>query len=414
MRLLFLSNEFPNLCEPTKATFNYDLLAALAREHEVTAISPISWWDELRTRCTQPFRRWPRTRHLGRLVVHHPRFYYTPGRLRHLYGSFLWWSLRATASQVLRGPRPDCVLSYWAHPDGEAAVRLAQALGVPSVVMVGGSDVLLLAQDPRRQRCIRRVLEQADAVVAVSRDLADKVAAMGIDRQRVHVMRRGVDGSIFSPGDRQAARRKLRLPAARRLLLWVGRMVPVKGLDTLLAACDRLSQGAHDFQLCLIGDGPLRPSLAAEVERLGLSDHVTFVGSVDHDQLGPWFQAADLTVLPSRSEGVPNVLLESLACGTPFVASTVGGVPEIASRAAGRLVPPDQPEALSAALESALADRPVVSQSDRPHTLQRFAAQVVQLIRDLQRRAPRDVKPYHPVPTSGTVACQTQPTPLSP
>ncbi len=407
MRLLFLSNEFPNLCEPTKATFNYDLLAALAREHEVTAISPISWWDELRTRCTQPFRCWPRTRHLGRLVVHHPRFYYTPGRLRHLYGTFLWWSLRATVSQVLRGPRPDCILSYWAHPDGEAAVRLARKLGVPSVVMVGGSDVLLLAQDPQRQRCIRRVLEQADAVVAVSRDLADKVVAMGVKRHRVHVMRRGVDGSTFTHGDRQAARQKLHLPSDRHLLLWVGRMVPVKGLDILLAASDRLWQRGHDFRLCLVGDGPLRPSLVAEVERRGLSDHVAFVGSVDHDQLGSWFQAADLTVLPSRSEGVPNVLLESLACGTPFVASAVGGVPEIASRAAGRLVPPDRPDALATAVETALADRIVVPENDRPHTLQQFAASVVDLVRGLRQPAARPGNSYHLLPDPGTISCQT-------
>ncbi|MCY2989948.1 MAG: glycosyltransferase family 4 protein [Planctomycetota bacterium] len=389
MRLLFLSNEFPNLCEPTKATFNYDLLTALAGEHEVTAIAPISWWDELRTRCRHPFRPWPRRRQLDRLVVHHPRFYYTPGRLRHLYGTFLWWSLRATISRIRRGPRPDCVLSYWAHPDGEAAVRLARALGVPSVVMVGGSDVLLLARDPRRQDCIRRVLKQADAVIAVSRDLADKVVALDVAPQRVHVLRRGVDGSVFSPGDRAAARQELGLPTDRRLLLWVGRMVPVKGLDTLLAACDRLRQRTQDFQLCLVGDGPLRSTLAAEIQQRGLSEHVTFVGSVDHAQLSTWFQAADLTVLPSRSEGIPNVLLESLACGTPFVASAVGGVPEIAGHAAARLVPPDCPDELATALEAVLAQRPTVDEADRPHTLQQFAARVAAFARELQHWAGR-------------------------
>jgi teichuronic acid biosynthesis glycosyltransferase TuaC len=389
MRLLFLSNEFPNRCERSKATFNQDLLTALARDHEVTVISPIAWWDELRTRCRHPFRPWLRTRQVGRLVVHHPRFYYTPGRLRHWYGSFLWWSLRATVSRILRGPQPDCVLSYWAHPDGEAAVRLAQTLGVPSVVMVGGSDVLLLTRDPRRKRCIRRVLQQADAVVAVSRDLANKVVELGVAADRVHVLRRGVDGAVFSPGDRGAARKTLGLPADRRLLLWVGRMVPVKGLDTLLAACDLLRQRGSDFHLCLVGDGPLRPALAAEVRKRGLSGHVTFAGSVAHHQLSPWFQAADLTVLPSRSEGIPNVLLESLACGTPFVASAVGGVPEIAGHAAARLVPPDRPDELAAALAWALANRSEVAESDRPHTLQQFAQRVADLARELQCPATR-------------------------
>jgi teichuronic acid biosynthesis glycosyltransferase TuaC len=390
VRLLFLSNEFPNVCKRSKATFNYDLLTALAREHEVTVVSPISWWEELRTRCKHPFRPWARTCHLGRLVVHHPRFYYTPGRLRHLYGTFMWWSMRATVSRILREPRPDCVLSYWAHPDGEAAVRLAQVLGVPSMVMVGGSDVLVLTRDPRRAKCVRRVLEQADAVVALSRDLAAKVVEMGIAPHRVHVMRRGVDSSLFSPGDRDAARRQLGLPTDRRLLLWVGRMVPVKGLDILIAACQLLKQQTADFRLYLIGDGPQRASLAAEVQRLGLSEHVTFVGPVDHDRLGVWFQAADLTVMPSRSEGIPNTLLESLACGTPFVASAVGGVPEIAGHAAGRLVPPERPDELAAALEVALAERLEVAEADRPHSLQQFAEQVADLARKLlQSQIPR-------------------------
>lgn len=396
MRLLFLSSEFPNACEPTKATFNGDLCRALAEHHEVTVVAPISWWDELRTRCRHPWRPWPRRRRLDRLVVDHPRFYYTPGKLRTWYGSFLWWSLRATVSRILRGPRPDCVLSYWAHPDGEAAVRLARALGVPSVVMVGGSDVLLLTRDPRRQECIRRVLQQADAVMAVSRDLAEKVVALGVAPQRVHVLRRGVEGSLFSPGDRATARQELGLPADQRLLLWVGRMVPVKGLDTLLAACERLRQRTPDFQLCLVGDGPLRPALVAEVQQRGLSAHVTFAGSVEHAELGPWFRAADVTVLPSRSEGVPNVLLESLACGTPFVASAVGGVPEIAGHAAARLVPPDSPEELAAALEAALQDRPTVAAADRPHTLQQFAARVAALAQGLHRPAGGLADPRYP------------------
>ena len=383
MKLLFLSNEFPNPYKRNKATFNYDLLTALSQQHEVTVVSPISWWEELRTRWKHPLRPWPRQRQEGAIVVHHPRYYYTPGQLRHWYGSFMWWSVRSTVSRLLRGPRPDCVLSYWAHPDGEAAVRLARAMGVPCLVMVGGSDVLVLTRDARRKRCVQRVLDQADAVVTVSRDLAENVVALGVPRERVHAMRRGVDGALFAPGDRAAARRQLELPGDGRLLVWVGRMSPVKGLDTLLAACQLLKARTADFHLYLIGDGPLRSTLAADAQQRGLSGHVTFVGPVDHSRLGPWFQAADLTVLPSRSEGIPNVLLESLACGTPFVASAVGGVPEIAGHAGARLVPPDRPDDLAAALEAALAGPLVVAEADRPQPLQQFAGQVADLARRL-------------------------------
>jgi glycosyltransferase involved in cell wall biosynthesis len=133
-------------------------------------------------------------------------------------------------------------------------------------------------------------------------------------------------------------------------------MVPVKGLDVLLRAVRRLKDRGAAFHLYLVGDGPLRAELEAQAAALGVSGDVSFVGGVDHDRLPDWYRAADLTVLPSRSEGVPNVLRESLACGTPFVASRVGGVHELAGGDRDGLVEPEDPAALAAALERALSD----------------------------------------------------------
>ncbi len=390
MRILFLSNEFPHTYRPTKATFNYDLLTALGAIHEVTVVSPIPWLEELITRGRQPFRAWPRQRKVGRLAVWHPRFYYTPGCLRQWYGPFLWWSLRRTVSRLARGPRPECILSYWAHPDGEAAVRLARKWGIPCMVIVGGSDVLLLGRERRRGACIRSVLQRAEGVIALSRDLGQHVRAMGVPAERVHVLRRGVDPSLFSPGDRVAARRDLGLSPGVPMILWVGRFAPVKGLDVLVAACERLRKDRPDFRLCLIGDGPLRGELLSEVSRRGLGGQIRFVGTLPHEQLAPWFRAADVTVLPSRSEGIPNVLLESLACGTPFVASNVGGIGEIADYPVARLVAPERPAELAAALQDSLANPATVGTSDSPPTLAQFARNVAELAHDLAK-APNQV-----------------------
>src|SRR5206468_10956974 len=148
---------------------------------------------------------------------------------------------------------------------------------------------------------------------------------------------------------------QLAMPAAGKVLLWVGRMEPVKGLDVLLAACRRLSDGGVNYRLYLVGDGSLRAGLEKETQKRGLAAVVTFVGVRRREQLADWYRAADLTVLPSRSEGVPNVLRESLACGTPFVASRVGGIPEIADERLSRLVPPDDPAALAEAISQALS-----------------------------------------------------------
>src|SRR5207248_1750555 len=128
----------------------------------------------------------------------------------------------------------------------------------------------------------------------------------------------------------------------------------VKGLDVLLEACAKLRHDGVDHRLYLIGDGRLRKSLETESAIRGLSGIVSFIGPVAHDRLPDWYRAADLTVLPSRSEGVPNVLRESLACGTPFVATRVGGIHEIAYAPDDQLVPADDPAALADAIERSL------------------------------------------------------------
>jgi glycosyltransferase involved in cell wall biosynthesis len=355
MRILFITNVFPNPYEPTKGVFNREMVRALAGRHELAVVAPISWAVEWhgRRRSGDLLGRDRRTG-VGQVEVYHPRFYYTPKVFRGRYGWFYWRSVAGVVRRLLRAGRFDAVVGYWAHPDGEAAVRAARIAGAPAVVMVGGSDVLLLTADRTRRRRVSDVLSQADAVVTLSRDLAEKVAELGADPGKVTVMARGVDVEKFSPGDRDEARRRLGIPLGTRALLWVGRMVPVKGLDVLLEALESLrDQGCH---LYLIGDGPLRGGLEARSGSRGLSGCVSFVGPVEHDRLADWYRAADLTILPSHSEGIPNVLRESLACGTPFVASRVGGVSELADGGGGRLVEPGDARALADAIIGALED----------------------------------------------------------
>ena len=355
MNLLFVTNVFPNPIDPTKGLFNYYLARALAGEHDVSVVAPISWIDEL---CGGGLRPWPksaqRTENRDGIRLDYPRYYYPPKILRSRYGEFYWHSIRRRVRRVIERRRPDVVLSFWAHPDGEAAVRIARDCNVPAVVVVGGSDVLLLANDPSRRPRVASVLRSADAVVAVSSDLCSKVRQLGVRPEKVHVWNRGIDADIFSPGDRQAARAHLRLETTGQVLLWVGRMVAVKGLDTLLDACAILRRQQFAFRLYLVGDGPLRSRLEKRSCALGLGDTVSFVGPRLHDELPDWYRAADLTVLPSRSEGLPNVLRESLACGTPFVASRVGGVPELACENRQRLVTPGDPVELASAIVNAL------------------------------------------------------------
>ena len=331
VNILFLSSVFPNPIEPSRGCFNDSLVRALAIRHQVEVVSPIPWVDLVRG-----YRRGLRVPMHQRIEdpagfgIHYVTFLYPPKIFRNWYCTFYRSSIAGTVHSLIQTYRPELIISYWVHPDGEAAVRIGRMVGAPSCVIVGGSDVLLITRKPSRRRRVQSVLEATDAVITVNDDLKEAVVRLGIRADKVLVWRQGVDVGRFQPGDRHLARQQLGIPVPGRVIVWVGRMAPVKGLDILLESCALLRERGVEYHLYLVGDGPLRRDLVAQAEAHGLSAHITFVGPKLHNELPDWYRAADLTVLPSRSEGLPNVLRESLACGTPFVASNVGGIKEIA------------------------------------------------------------------------------------
>lgn len=331
MRILILTSLYPNPLQPHRATFNSQQFRALAAEHELQVIAPIAWTDEWsrRPQTNDPIPA-ERTRLCDGMVVHHPRYAFTPKILRSRYGAFFVGSVRRCFAACVRQLRPEIVLGCWAYPDGWAAVRLARETGLPVAIKVHGSDLLLLEDHPARRNRTAEAVAGADAVIAVSRDLARQAAALGADPGRVSVVYNGVDSSLFHPGSRERVKSSLGYASDARLIVFAGNLVPVKGLDVLLDALALVARSGSSFRCVLIGDGPLRDPLRTRAEALGISSHVQFAGARPLRELPDWFRAADVVVLPSRSEGVPNVLLEASACGTPFIASRVGGIPEIA------------------------------------------------------------------------------------
>ena len=373
MKLLFFSTVHPSPAVRTRGTFNLRLLESLrAIGHDVRALVPVPWHEA------------PALPSRDGANVEYCRFWFPPRVVPGLLHKFLGWSVRKRFRSMTRDWHPDFVVGYWTHPDGTVALELARSLGVPGILIVGGTDINERAFDRSRQRVIRETLRRADAVFAVGPDLATKVRALGVPAGRVRVLERGVDREVFHPGPKAEARARLGLPESERMLLWIGRMVPVKGLDVLLAALAKVPRESRPV-LYLVGGGSEENRLRSLAEELVLTDHVHWVGPTPHAALGDWYRAADLVVLPSRSEGVPNVLLEALACGTPFVASDVGGIGSIAS-SRDWLVPPEDPEVLAGAISRSLELSPTINvQSlDEKDAARRFADALVDTVVDTE------------------------------
>ncbi len=355
MRILFISSIYPNPIEPSRGCFNQSLVRGLAKNHQVEVISPIPWVN-----LAKGFRKGGRVAIFQRLEdpagvgLHYVPFIYPPRILRDHYGAFYWNSVERTVRTLVENRTPELVIGYWAHPDGAAAVRIGRLVGAPSCVIIGGSDVLILTNKPSRRKRVQDVLTATDAVITVNDHLRRSVEELGVSADRVHVWRQGVDVDRFHPGDQHLARQRIGTPISGRHILWVGRMDPVKGLDVLFEACALLLYRGVDYHLHLVGEGAVYRDLVAQAASLGIASRVTFAGAKRHDELPNWYRAADVTVLPSRSEGLPNVLRESLACGVPFVASDVGGIREISEPGSSVLVPPEDPPRLAEALELAL------------------------------------------------------------
>ena len=355
MRILALTNLYPTPFQPFRAPFNRQQLGALSMRHELAIIAPIAWTDELalRRRGGAPL---PASRGVTSegITVHHPRYLFPPKIFRGWYGHFLCRSIRPAFRQAIEELKPDVLLAAWAFPDGWAAVQLAREAGIPVAIKVLGSDILLLRPNSARQRRTIEALRGADGVIAVSQDLRDHVVALGVAADKVSVVYSGVNTSLFHPAPRRDARARLGIVGSTPLLLYVGNLAAVKRLDVLVDACAFLHQKGLQFDCRMIGQGPMKGSLERQIRASGLQDHMSLMAPRPMEELPDWYRAADVFVLPSRSEGLPNVLLEAMACGTPIVATRVGGVPEITRGLRPGLVPSGDPQALADAIARTL------------------------------------------------------------
>jgi glycosyltransferase involved in cell wall biosynthesis len=257
------------------------------------------------------------TRHDVRVT--HPRVPVIPKVGMTLAPYLMAAALRGPMDQALAREPFDLIDAHYLYPDGVAAAMLAERLRKPFVLTARGSDVNVIAHYAGPRRMIAWAAGRAGRVIAVSRALRAELVRLGVEESRIEVLPNGVDLELFD-----VAGRAPRARGAARLLV-VGHLKPGKGHRALIEALPSLPQ----CELEVAGDGPLRRELEQRAAAAGVRERVRFLGSVPHSRLPEHYRAADALILASEREGMPNVILEALACGTPVVATRVGGVPEI-------------------------------------------------------------------------------------
>lgn len=356
LRILTLSTLFPAASRPNFGIFIERQCSALSavRDFAVTVINPIGIapWPLSQFGHQALLRTLPAKEEWGELTVYRPRFTAIP-KIGSQFNPAMIASAVLPLARRLHAETPfDLIDAEFFYPDGPAAMRLSKALDIPFTIKARGADIHHWGKQPG---CAEQIIEAADrasGLLTVSGALKSDMVKLGMTADKITVHYTGLDQSRFGLRDRSTEKAKLGI--AGPLVLSVGALIPRKGQALLIAALPDLA----DATLMLVGQGESEADYRALAERLGVADRVRFMGNVAHDDLPPLFAAADVMALVSASEGLANAWVESLACGTPIVASDVGGIRELIKTADAGQIVERNPETIAAAIRELLANPP--------------------------------------------------------
>lgn len=361
MRILTFSSLYPNARQPSHGIFvenRLRQLLAYSDRVEARVVAPVPWFPFASPMFGSyaAYAAVAARENRHGIEVFHPRYPVIPKVGMRLAPQLMYAAVRRwMRRRVPHGYDFDLIDAHYFYPDGVVAMWLAADAGKPFVVTARGSDINLIPRYPAPRRWIKKTVGEASHVMTVSAALRSRLIELGAEEGKATVLRNGVDLDFFHPAhDRVAVRRELGFDD-RPLVLSVGNLVELKGHHLVIDAMCKL----QDMCLQIVGGGELEHALGRQVERLGLGNRVGFAGRIPPARLLKYFQAADVLVLASSREGWANVLLEAMACGTPVVATPVGGNPEVVGdAAAGELAAERNADALVAAVQKLFARHP--------------------------------------------------------
>ncbi|TQV88889.1 glycosyltransferase [Aliikangiella coralliicola] len=350
MNITLISNLYPNKLEPTKGVFIKQLAERLNESHQVTVISPVPWRPAFLTNADNSV---PAEDKINNIKIYYPRYLVIPKILRSLTATFFNWGIKSTLSKLKAQGLADIVSAHWVYPDGVGSLLAAKKLNLPVTLHALGCDINEYTKYFLRRRQIVSAMNKANANVVKSNELKSKLVALGVNENKISVILNGVDKNKFQNIDQTKAREKLDLDPSEKYVIFIGNFQIEKGLNHLLDAVHQIKD--RPFKLLVVGDGRLKTQVEAQIKELSISDKVQLVGRVSHEMIPVYMSAANLLCLPSLREGCPNVVIESLTCGTPVVASKVGAVPDmITNETHGKMVEPANSQALAEAIDQCL------------------------------------------------------------
>ena len=354
MKILAITHNFPNEGNRNHGIFAARQLMEMKNQGaDITVLVPLVWCPAF----LRSFKRWRIYNHKWKCEYKSIKalsipYFRLPGRWFYPWaGRSVFHAIRDKAIKLHEEDPFDVIYARFFFPDGYAALRLSRVIGIPVVAVGAGNDVNV---DPHLSRIVYRdFVRQAnelDGIVASGRRAADNIDA--VSNQKALVVHGVVDLEEFAPvSDKSHLRKELGLPLDKFVILYAGTYKVAKGLYELIEGVGRISRKIPHVVLKICGYGREDNRMHRVIKQKGLDHAIEIVGLVDPHRMNEWMQAADMFVLPSYEEGMPNAVMEAMACGLPVVASAVGGLPDEVGDCEGAiLIEPRSVDALEHAM----------------------------------------------------------------
>ena len=321
--LVIITNLYPLPWEPNRATFNRQQFAQLDDDFCKSVLVPIAFPDWFSHR--KEIKQTENLRYVP--------YFYLPKFGRRFYSVMMFASIMLHSGLWLMRKKPNKIFASWAFPEAVAASWISKLFNCNFYFKVHGSDINLHGKIPARAKQIVNASKRALGILSVSQALADEMVTMGVEKEKIHVIYNGVDHSIFKIQDGPSDQKN------DDYILYVGNLKKEKGVIELIKGFAAINKKYPTLKLLYAGPGNLRNEIVSHAEHLAISDKVILLGGVDHSQLPELISQARVLALPSYNEGVPNVVLEAMACGTPILATNVGGIPEVVNeKVCGKII----------------------------------------------------------------------------
>ncbi len=381
MRILTISGLFPSRTSPAHGVFVLQRTKALRDAgHEVRVLAPVPWVPPVPLPARfRKLRATPRDEVIEGLPVRHPRYFMIPKIGMYAQDRLYALGIRRAVREAVESFDPEILDVHYLYPDACGVARVAKGMGLPYVCSARGSDVKTLARIPVLARRIRRALRDAAAVIAVSRDLAETIRQRGLFDGGITVIPNGIDPDVFHPRSRSEARTLLGLPPDAPIVVCVGHLAPSHGQHLILEAFGH-PETPTDAIAYLVGGGDGLEAMRREVARRDLGGRIHLPGPAPHAMIPLWFAAANASLHPGSHAGCPNAVLESLACGTPCLASDIPEMHEVIDAERQGILVAREPAAIARGIARLLrrADSPAVRPA-APRTWAQVAGEVSDL-----------------------------------